>query len=463
MVPVIPRPIAFEQREGSVVLDRDVVRVYRKVSDGLVEEDGYALTIDANGVEIRAASDAGEQHAEQTLRQLVPVEGKAEVPAMRITDAPLYAWRGLHLDVARHMFSVAEIKRLLDTMAFFKLNRFHWHLTDDQGWRIEIPAFPRLAEIGAQRAESPKYGAREEGDGTPYGGFYTRSDIREVVEHAEGLGITVVPEIDLPGHMQAAIAAYPELGHGAPPEVWTRWGVSERILNVKPATIELMQRVLGEVASMFPGEWIHLGGDEVPTTEWESSPEAQALISRHDLAGERQLQGWFLERMAEAVRGAGRRPVCWDEVLECDGPADAVVMAWREAAHARTAAARGHDVVLCPQPYCYFDHYQGPPESEPEAIGGFTDLRQVLSFDPLAGDWTEHEMARLLGVQGNLWSEYIHDAEHLEYMAWPRGAALAEVAWSMPGERSVEDFESRWRKISPHLDAMGVNHRRLDT
>jgi len=424
--------------------------------------DAYALEVAGGGATLRARSLAGFLNAAQSLRQLVPMEPAlrpADVPAVRVEDAPRFSWRGLHVDVARHWFPIADLERLVDTMALLKLNRLHWHLTDDQGWRLEIDAWPRLVEVGGRRAESPRRGARTEGDGRPYDGHYTQADARHLVAYAAARGITVVPEIEMPGHAQAAIAAYPRLGHGAPPEVWTRWGISTRIFNVRDETLTALDAVLEEVAALFPGPYVHLGGDEVPTEEWAACPAAQARLAFEQLEDPRALQGWFLRRMAHTLRKLGKRAVGWDEILECGPPADAVVMAWRDAVHARTAARSGHDVVLCPMTHCYFDHYQGPPETEPEAIGGSTDWRDVLSFDPLAGGWSESERERLLGVQGNLWSEYIPDAAHLEYMAWPRGAALAEVAWSAPRQHDPVDFAGRWAHVAQHLDARGVAHR----
>jgi hexosaminidase len=436
-------------------------------ADALRAPDGYVLDVGAAAIVLRAATREGFLNGAQTLRQLLPVTCEDpgapvepfEIPAVHIEDAPRFAWRGLHVDVARHHFPLVDLKRLVDTMALFKFNRLHWHLVDDQGWRLEIKSHPRLAEVGGRRRESPRRGARDVGDGTAYAGFYTQDEVRALVAHAAGLGITVVPEIEMPGHAQAAIAAYPELGHGEAPEVWTRWGVSERIFNVRDETLAFLGDVLFEVTELFPGPYVHLGGDEVPTTEWEHSESAKARMAQERLATPRDLQGWFLARMATELTRHGRRAICWDEVLECGAEPDVIVMVWREARHARTAAGRGHDVVLCPQPFCYLDHYQGDPATEPEAIGGNTDWRKVLAFDPLAGDWTPTEARHVLGVQGNLWSEYIHDARHLEYMAWPRASALAEIAWSPPGERDPADFATRFGALARRLDAMGVNYK----
>lgn len=445
------------------------VQLIRTEPDTLCGPDGYDLRITDAQIVLRAAAAVGFLHGAQTLRQLLPtacetggvLDAGARVPAIAIEDAPRFRWRGLHVDVARHMFPLDALKRLVETMALFKLNRLHWHLCDDQGWRLEIKAYPRLTEVGAWRAESPRRGARTQGDGTPYGGFYTQNEVRELVAFAAARGIEIVPEIEMPGHAQAAIAAYPELGYGTPPEVWTRWGISERIFNVKDKTMFFLDRVLQEVMDLFPSWHVHLGGDEAPTTEWEQSDAARERMRMHLLDNTRALQGWFISRATAMLIRNRRQPIAWDEALESGARPEVVVMAWRDAAHARTAAAAGHDVILCPMSCCYFDHYQGPPETEPEAIGGHTDLRKVLAFEPVDDAWSAAELERLLGIQGNLWSEYIHDAAHLEYMAWPRGAALAEVAWSPAAARDPEEFEARWAGLVPRLDALGVNHRKV--
>ena len=472
-LPVIPTPRRVTPQRGRLVLDIEQVAGVRAwaVAQGEPPEcvrltttdsmapEAYDLRVERDHVSITSRDDVGARHAAQTLRQLLPAEpAPVKLAAMHIEDAPAFWWRGLHVDVSRHWFPLNDLKRLVDTMALHKLNRLHWHLTDDQGWRLEIEAFPRLTDVGAWRTESPRRGRRTEGDGERYGGFYTQDGARELVAYAAKRGIAVMPEIDLPGHMQAAIAAYPELGHGAPPQVWTRWGISDRILNVKDETLDFLDRVLEEVAAIFPDPYVHLGGDEAPTAEWKACPHAQARVAAEGLTDVRALQGWFVRRMTETLRGLGKRPIVWDELLQRGGPTDAAVMVWRDPKYARIAASRGHDVVMCPTSHCYFDYYQGAPEDEPEAIGGDLPLEQVLSFQPADETWSEAERAHLLGVQGNLWTEYIHDAAHLEYMAWPRAAALAEVAWtgapSAPGA-----FRQRWVHMSERLHALGVSSR----
>ncbi len=443
------------------------LRLHLVAEDALEGPDGYILEIDPTQLTLAAASAAGFLHGVQTIRQLLPAVGASPqvpvtLPCLRIDDAPRFGWRGLHVDVARHLFPVPALERLIDTMALFKLNRLHWHLTDDQGWRLELPSLPRLTEVGAWRSESPRRGARTEGDGEPYGGFYTQAEVRALVAYARARGIEVVPEIDVPGHVQAVLAAYPEMGHGPAPDVWTRWGISTRVLNTSDETLRFLDQVFGDVADLFPASFVHVGGDEVPTEEWQASEAAQARVEEAGLESIDRLPGWFLRHVAQGLARKGRRSLAWDEALEQDPPPETAIMVWRDAAFAHQAARRGHDVVCCPMSCCYFDHYQAAPETEPEAIGGLTTWRDVLAYEPIGEDWSTHEQARVLGVQGNLWSEYIHDAAHLEYMAWPRAGALAEVAWSPRGARDADAFASRWRGVAARLDALGVAHRRID-
>lgn len=432
--------------------------------------EAYELEVTPDALILRAEASAGFLFAAQTLRQLLPARSEspgaplptsASIPCLHVKDEPRYGWRGMHIDVARHFFAVDDLERLIDTMALHKFNTLHWHLTDDQGWRLEIDGWPRLTDVGGRRTESPRRGARDQGDGKPYAGWYTQRGARKLVEYAAARGIRIVPEIDLPGHMQAAIAAYPRLGHGAPPSVWTRWGISERVLNVERETIAFLHDVLAQVADIFPAPYVHLGGDECPTTEWESSVRAQKVMAAQGYTSPRQLQGWFVTQVAPVLAEAGKQAILWDEALEFEAPENTVVMVWRDPAHARAAAERGHDVIMCPESHCYFDHYQGPQATEPEAIHGFTDLRKVLAFEPGDAAWGEAHAERLLGVQGNLWSEYIHDAAHLEYMAWPRGSALAEVAWREQGTVDAEDFEARFALHARRLKAMDVLFRKI--
>ncbi|MEN8151304.1 MAG: beta-N-acetylhexosaminidase, partial [Planctomycetota bacterium] len=413
--------------------------------------EGYRLEVTPERVEI-VGPPAGLFRGTQTLRQLL-VDGR--IPAVRIADRPRFAWRGLHLDVGRHFFPVEDVKRYIDTLAFFRMNTFHWHLTEDQGWRIEIKRYPKLTEIGSKRAESPTPGARNQGDGKPYGGFYTQDEIREIVAYAAERFVTIVPEIEMPGHAQAAIAAYPELGNtGEPLTVRTTWGVSKHVYNVEDSTFEFLTNVLDEVMELFPGEFIHIGGDECPKDEWKASAKAQARMKAEGLEDEHELQSWFIRRIEKHLNANGRRLIGWDEIHEGGLAPNATVMLWRSWAFTPVEAVRlGHDVVMSPNSHCYFDYYQGPAEHEPEAIGGHLPLDRAYSFEPAPAELTDAETGRVLGGQGNLWTEYMPDMDHVFFMAYPRGAALAEVLWSPREDRDFEDFLRRWSRVSLLLDA----------
>jgi hexosaminidase len=432
--------------------------------------EGYRLSVDAAGVDIRAAQPAGLFYGVQTLRQLLPpeIESAAAVqgvswtiPAVTIADQPRYGWRGLHLDVGRHFFPVAFIKKYIDLMALHKLNVFHWHLTEDQGWRIEIKKYPRLTEVGAHRRESPIPANRNQGDGKPYGGFYTQDEVREVVAYAQERFITVVPEIEMPGHALAALASYPELGcvgHGY--EVRTRWGIAEDVFCAGNEDVyTFLENVLAEVLALFPSEFIHIGGDECPKVRWEACPKCQAAIRREGLANEHELQSYFIRRMEAYLNAQGRRLIGWDEILEGGLAPNATVMSWRGSAGGIEAATAGHDVVMTPNTHCYFDYYQSQDKaSEPPAIGGYLPLETVYEFDPTAGipaDKTGH----VLGGQGNVWTEYLPTSELVEYMAYPRTVALAETVWSAPAERDYDAFLQRLAAHLRRLDRLGVKYR----
>lgn len=415
--------------------------------------EAYTLGVSAEGVRIRAESAAGLARAVQTLRQLFPAEifseapvpGMAwDIPCVRIEDEPAYRWRGQHLDVGRHFFSADDVCRFIELLAQHRLNVFHWHLSEDQGWRIEIKKYPRLTEVGSVRAQT-LVGHHEvwphRFDGTPYGGFYTQDDVRRVVAFAARRHVTIVPELDMPGHMVAAIASYPWLGNGfnAHPKVREIWGISKEVLNLNDRTIGFCRDVWGELFDLFPGRFFHIGGDEAPRTEWEESEETQDLMRRRGLSHPKQMQSWFTARMIEWFAEHGRRLIGWDEILSGGIPSSAAVAVWHGddfAPKAAAAAAAGHDLVLCSNPYCYFDKYQAEPtEAEPLAIGGFIPLERVYSFDPAAElPLPEETRPRILGAQGQLWTEYIPTRDHLDYMGYPRICALAEKLW-LPSSR----------------------------
>jgi len=441
------------------------------VPDAEANGEGYRLTSDSHHVEISASGDAGLFYGLQTLRQLLPpsVEASAPaegtpwvVPSVEIVDSPRFSYRGLQLDVGRHFFPAPFIKRYIDLMARYKLNYFHWHLTEDQGWRIEIKEYPQLTEVGSVRKETilDKNFNPYVGDGIPAGGFYSQDEIREIVAYAAERYVTIVPEIEMPGHSTAALAAYPELACSTGPfEVSTVWGVKDDIYCPKEETFTFLTNVLTEVMDLFPGPFIHIGGDEVPKRRWQESPLAQGIIRREGLSDESELQSWFIRRIEKVLAEHGRRLIGWDEILEGGLPANAVVMSWRGMEGGIEAARQGHDVIMTPKNYVYLDYYQGPPESEPLAIGGFLPIDSVYAFEPVPPVLTPSEAKHILGGQANVWTEYIKTTEQVEYMAYPRALALAEVVWSEPERREFGDFMTRLRTNLGHLDALGVRYR----
>ncbi len=457
-----------EERDNSIALQLD----------GSLERlgpEGYVLEVSRRRVLIRALAPAGVFYGAQTLRQLFPPaiyadERQAGVswtaPCVRIEDRPRFVWRGALIDVARHFMPRETILKFIDLLAVHKMNTLQLHLTDDQGWRIEIKRYPKLTEIGSMRRETRLGHEREARgfDGKPHGGFYTQEEIRQMVDYARRRHVNLVPEIEMPGHAQAAIASYPELGNTREKlEVSTRWGVHKNIFNLREETITFLQNVLAEVIELFPSEYIHIGGDEVPTDQWKASPYAQALMRKLGFKSEVELHGWFIGRMNDFLRSRGRRLVGWDEILEGGAPPGAVVMSWRGVKGAIAAARAGHDVVMAPTTHTYFDYYQSKDPSEPLAIGGFLPLETVFEFDPIPTELTPEEARRILGAQGQLWTEYIPTPEHLEYMAFPRLVALAEVTWTGKPGRDYADFLRRLRRHLERLQMLEVRFRPLDS
>ncbi len=476
MVAVVERQVAGLRRSTGLPLRDDSTGAgsrIRIVEAPSLPSEGYALRVSPDELTIEAATEAGVFYAFQTLRQLLPPlpEGTPSesvewvVPAVVIEDAPRFPYRGMHLDVGRHFFDVDFVKKYIDTMSRFKLNRFHWHLTEDQGWRIQIDAYPRLVEVGAWRNESPLEKNLDPyiGDGIPHGGFYTKGDIRDIVAFAEERFVTIIPEIELPGHATAALASYPELGCTDDRlEVSTTWGVHDTIFCPKEETFEFLETVLSEVMELFPSEYIHIGGDEVPKRQWEESELAQALIRREGLADENQLQSWFIRRIERHLRTNGRRLIGWDEILEGGLAPDATVMSWRGTEGGIAAARQGHDVVMTPVQHAYFDFYQGDSLSEPLAMNWAEfpiPLETVYAFEPVPDALTDAQAEHVLGAQGNVWTEYMQTQEYVEYMAYPRALAMAEVTWSPRAARDWGAFTDRLRTVLRHLDAMGVNYR----
>lgn len=435
----------------------------RFVTDESLPAEGYELNVDGEGIEVRASQFPGFLYALQSLGQLLPAavygtepapDAAWEVPCVRIADAPRFAYRGMHLDVARHFFSVDEVKRYIDVMAIHKLNTLHWHLTDDQGWRIEIKRYPELTAVGSIRKATVVRKEWGTYDDTPYGGFYTQDEIRDVVKYAADRGITVIPEIDLPGHMLAALTAYPELGcTGGPYEVWGRWGVADDVLCPgREKTFEFLEGVLTEVMELFPSEYIHIGGDECPKVRWEKCPRCQAKIRQLGLkddgehTAEHYLQSYVTDRIGKFLAQHGRRIIGWDEILEGRAPSDAVVMSWRGSEGGIAAAKLGHDVIMTPNSHFYFDYYQSlDTDAEPFGIGGYIPMEQVYSYDPAFPELTPEQQKHILGVQANLWTEYVLSDEHLEYMLLPRLAALSEVQWCQPETKDWNRFIGSFR------------------
>ena len=441
------------------------------ILDTTIENDeGYSIEILPERIEIKAKTDQGAFYAVQTLRQLLPSEfengtfkeKEVILPCITILDAPQFAYRGMHLDVSRHMFSVDFIKRYIDALAMLKMNTFHWHLTEDQGWRIEIKKYPKLQEVAAYRNETliGHYNDQpQKYDGKKYGGYYSQEQIKDIVAYAESRFVTVIPEIELPGHSQAAIAAYPELGcTGAQVEVATKWGVFEDIYCTKEETFKFLEDVLDEVLELFPSTYIHIGGDEAPKTRWEKCKSCQQKIKDEGLKDEHELQSYFISRIEKYLNKKGRQIIGWDEILEGGLAPNATVMSWRGTSGAVKAAKQGHDVVLTPGSHCYFDHYQSENPDEPLAIGGFLPLEKVYKFNPIPEELNSEQAKHVLGAQGNVWSEYMPNPKQVEYMVFPRILALSEVVWSNSEQKNYHDFVSRVENFNKRLDAIGINY-----
>ncbi|MBA3569898.1 MAG: beta-N-acetylhexosaminidase, partial [Pyrinomonadaceae bacterium] len=426
-------------------------------------------------VTIRARTEAGIFYGIQTLRQLFPpaifsssMQKNVEwtVPLAHVEDQPRFRWRGAMLDVCRHFMPKEFVLIFVDLLALHKLNTFHWHLTDDQGWRIEIKKYPRLTEIGAWRKQTRLGHERNPRgfDKKPHGGFYTQRDIREVVEYARLRHITVVPEIEMPGHAQAAIAAYPWLGVTAEPlEVWSRWGINANIFNPSEKTILFMQDVLTEVIELFPGTFIHVGGDEAIKDQWKASTQVQERLKELNLKDEHELQSYFIRRMDTFLAAKGRRLIGWDEILEGGLAPGATVMSWRGVKGGITAAKSGHDVVMAPTTHTYLDYYQSQDPGELPSIGGFLPLETVYQFEPVPEDLTAAEGKRVLGAQAQLWTEYLPTPGHVEYMAFPRLTALSEVTWSPKERKNYADYLTRLNIHEQRLQHLNVNFRPMKT
>ncbi|MGW6279108.1 beta-N-acetylhexosaminidase [Kribbella sp. NPDC055071] len=472
-IAIVPAPRELTVDEGQWITADPLGEAIRDVVENLDEHE-YRIDVSVDGARLTAGSEDALRHAETTYAQLVEAAdrtdefGKVAVPLARIADAPRFAWRGMMLDVARHFMPKDFVLKIIDVLALHRLNTLHLHLTDDQGWRVEIEAYPRLTSVGGWRDET-MIGKMSRGqqdfqyDGTPHGGFYTKADLREIIQYAADRGITVVPEIDLPGHMQAAIAAYPELGNNPDTQLTVRpyWGISDDVLNVNDATVEFVKTVLREVLDIFPSPYIHLGGDECPSVQWAESEKAQKRQAELGLSEPGQLQGWFTEQVAEVLAEDGRRLVGWDEMVETDCPKDAVIMAWRSAERGEVAVKAGHETVMAPCESVYFDYYQGDPATEPLAIGGNIPLQKVYDFEVIPPSLSAEEAALIVGTQCQIWTEYMEGPEQVGYMLLPRLSAFAERAWGSP-RTSYDEFLGRLRPHLARIERIGVNYRPLD-
>ena len=448
--------------------------------DATMENESYSIEINSHAVKILAAGHNGFLYAISTLRQMLPEElwnsapapsANWKIPCCTIKDCPRFKYRGIQLDCARHFYSVDQVKRYLDVAAMYKINRFHWHLTEDQGWRVEIKKYPALTEVGAFRSGTQQTYDRSKNDGKRYGGYYTQEQIKDVVAYAAKLGITVIPELDLPGHMLAAMASYPWLGcTGGPYQVWTRWGVSDQVLCVgKESTFEFLFNVLDEMCELFPGEYFHIGGDECPKTEWSKCPVCQAKIRELGLQDgngatkEQRLQNYVTKRVQDYLATKGKKVIGWDEILEGELAEGATVMSWRGTKGGIKAANAGFDVIMTPTDYCYLDYKQGSRDEDNAMGAGYPskssyDAENLYGYEPLEG-LDDKAAAHILGVQGNMWTEYIRNDTELYYMLIPRLQALSEVQWCRPENRNYSKFASKMQAHQRIMERLGYNYR----
>ncbi|MBO3098528.1 family 20 glycosylhydrolase [Gelidibacter pelagius] len=498
---IIPMPTHMESTKGEFILDNSVGMSFdsnfevsaiflkefiekgssiqleknNKISfiqdDTISNDEGYQLTISPKQIEIRAKTDQGAFYAVQSIRQLLPADfengtftsEKFAIPSITIKDEPQFKHRGMHLDVGRHFFSVDFIKKYIDALAMLKMNTFHWHLTEDQGWRIEIKKYPKLQEIAAFRDQTliGSYDPdQQQFDGKRYGGYYTQKEIKDVVAYAQTRHVTIIPEIEMPGHAQAAISAYPELGcTGEQVKVAETWGVFDHIFCSKDETFEFLENVLDEVLELFPSKYIHIGGDEAPKTHWEKCPNCQQRIKEEGLKDEHELQNYFITRIEKYLNGKGRQIIGWDEILEGGLAPNATVMSWRGTDGAIEAAKQHHNVIMTPTSHCYFDYKQSDNEGEPLAnSGGFLPLKKVYSFNPIPEELSEEESQYVLGGQGNVWTEYIPNEKQLEYMVFPRILAMSEVLWTPTKNKNYADFVARVENFHQRMDALDINY-----
>jgi hexosaminidase len=503
-VSIVPKPVSVSQTEGyvqwsepiSIVATSDSELHVAEILQGLLEEkkinarikkpednelhiqlsiiegdslneEGYKLTVNKTGAEITANTGAGLFYGVQTFLQLFQDEGL--MPFVTISDYPRFAYRGLHLDVGRHMFTVQFIKRYIDLMSRFKLNRFHWHLTEDQGWRIEIKKYPKLQEIAAFRKETvigratTRTRNKVKGyDGKRYGGYYTQDEIKEVVQYAEDHFITVIPEIEMPGHAMAALAAYPNLGcTGGPYATATTWGIFDDVYCAgKEETFIFLQDVLDEVIALFPGKYIHIGGDEVFKTRWAKCPNCKKRMKKEKLKNTNELQSYFIQRIEKYLNSKDKQIIGWDEILDGGLAPNATVMSWRGESGGIAATKQGHDVIMSPENWYYLDHAQDTSGNEPVTHSGFTPLKEVYEYEPVPSALTDAEAKHILGAQCNVWTEYMKSPEQVEYMVYPRALAMAETVWSPKASKDYADFIERMKTQVQRLEEWDVNYAR---
>lgn len=508
-ISIIPRPLHLEQGEGQFLLlrdtpiwsdtelARDAIKWFQeaffaqsgvslssshtRTSGGIalllqsdLESENYVLFVRPNGIQVRASDASGFLYGLVSLFQALPLEaasgpGEWRVPAMAIRDAPRFGWRGLMLDSARHFQPLSWVKGFIDVMALYKFNVLHWHLTDDQGWRMESDKYPSLTSVSAWRKQSrvghELRGGPDDFDGRPHGGFYSKAQLREVVAYALARGITVVPEVEMPGHATAVLAAFPHLScTGGSFQVSPRWGIFDDVFCAgNDEVFRFLENVLEEVLEIFPSGFIHVGGDECHKTRWKECPRCQARLQAEGLADETELQSWFVRHFDRFLTERGRRLLGWDEILEGGLAQNAAVMSWRGEEGGIAAARAGHDVVMAPEQKTYLDYYQSSNrEGEPLSIGGHLPLEKVYAYEAVPDALTPEEAKHVLGGQGQLWTEYMPRTQNIEYMAFPRACALSETLWSAATARDWEDFSARLRVQLRLLDRMNINYRPLD-
>lgn len=436
-----------------------------------IEKEGYLLEIDKEGISISAADNQGIMWGIQSFRQFLPVAiekkekpKKIELTYISIKDFPYFHYRGMHLDVCRHFFNVEEVKSYIDLLLMYKFNNFHFHLTDDQGWRIEIKSLPKLAEIASQRKETVIEKNWGSYDGIPYGGYFTQEEIKEIVKYAEDRFINVIPEIEMPGHALAALAAYPQLGCiGKNYETSCTWGVFDDVFCAGNDSVFIfLEKVIDEISALFPNSpYIHVGGDECPKTRWKECPKCQARMKIENCEDEMQLQSYFVQRMEKYINSKGKQIIGWNEILEGGIAPNATIMSWQGTEGGIAAAKQKHNAIMTPTDFCYLDYYQDSTNksiNEPFAIGGFTDCKEILSWNPIPDTLVGDERNYIIGVQGNLWTEYIKDIKHIQYMVLPRMIAIAEIAWNNDKKISYYEFNKRFKAIVNTFDALNYNY-----